>query len=181
MANLNNWEDIDVQKIIDISSGDNGNLCEKSHTDGGRGIVYTCGIPKINTAAFGLSIYQPVDESPGYTPGWCTMHVVQYQRNEFGTGADYAFDVALYDAAHKRIALVQHAPIDPKTKTLSVTSHLPLTIEIEAKGGDFDPVVFKYGAQTWQSGDGTHQSTLGNGPEHGYESGDREGDMGFTC
>lgn len=181
IANLNNWEDFDVQSFIDQSKGEHGKLCDKTKFDGGRGIEYICGIPKVGTAAFGLSIFKPVDPSPGFTSGWCTMHVVQHQRNEYGIGADYAFDVILYDAAHKIIGLTQRQPIDPVTKSLSLTSHLPLTVEIEAKGGDNDPVVFKYGRQTWRSGDGTHQSTLGNGPEHGYEYGNREGDMGFTC
>jgi hypothetical protein len=109
------------------------------------------------------------------------MHIVQHQRNEYGIGADYAFDVIIYDAAKRVIGSVQRAAINPNSKTLSVTSHLPYTVEIEAKGGDNDPVVFKYGAQTWQNNDKSHQSTFSNGPEHGYEYGDREGDMGFTC
>lgn len=56
-----------------------------------------------------------------------------------------------------------------------MTSKLPFTLEIEAKGGDPDPVVFKYGDQTWTTGDGTHGITLGNGPRWGYENGNREG------
>ncbi|CAO2654522.1 Nn.00g112550.m01.CDS01 [Neocucurbitaria sp. VM-36] len=180
-ANLNNWEPMDVQAFIDNSEGEHGNLCHKTKTSQGRGIVYECGIPKLGTSAFGLSIFKPVDPSPGFTPGWCTMHVVQHQRNEYGIGGEYAFDVIIYDDAKKVIGSVQAAPIDANSKTLSVTSHLPYTVEVEAKGGDADPVVFKYGGQTWQSGDGTHQNTLGNGPENGYEYGDREGDMGFTC
>jgi hypothetical protein len=170
-----------VQKFIDESKGDTGNLCEKKKNTQGRGISYTCGIPKIGTAAFGLSIFKPVDPAPGFTPGWCTMHVVQYQRNEYGIGADYAFDVIVYDAAGKVIGLTQQQPIDGNSKTLSVTSHLPWTVEVEAKGGDSDPVIFKYGDQTWQNNEASHQSTFGNGPRHGFEYGNREGDMGFTC
>jgi hypothetical protein len=179
--NLNNWEDFDVQRFID-EAGDreHGKLCEKKKTPL-RGIEYTCGIPKIGTAAFGLSIFKPVDPAPGFTPGWCTMHVVQYQRNEYGIGADYAFDVIVYDAAKKIIGLTQQQPINGGSKTLSLASHLPYTVEIEAKGGDNDPVTFKYGDQTWQNNDAGHQSTFGNGKEHGFEYGNREGDMGFTC
>jgi hypothetical protein len=179
--NLQNWADFDAQYFIDNTEGEHGKLCKKTYGIGGHQIVWTCGIPKIGTAAFGLSIFKPVDPAPGFTPGWCTMHVVQHQRNEYGIGADYAFDVVLYDAAGKVIGLTQAQPIDAKSKTLSLTSHLPYTVEIEAKGGDFDPVVFKYGDQTWQDNDGSHQSTFGNGPQHGYEYGDREGDMGFHC
>ncbi|KAJ4375394.1 hypothetical protein N0V83_002481 [Neocucurbitaria cava] len=180
-ANLNNWEAMDVQAFIDNSAGEHGNLCKKTKANLGRSIVYECGIPKLGTSAFGLSIYKPVDESPGFTSGWCTMHVVQHQRNEYGIGGEYAFDVIIYDAAGKVIGSTQAAPIDGSSKSLSVSSHLPYTVDLIASGGDADPVVFKYGDQTWQNGDGSHQNTLGNGPENGYEYGDREGDMGFNC
>lgn len=180
--NLNDWEDFDVQGFIDkAGDSEHGKLCEKTKVNQGRGIAYKCGIPKVGTAAFGLSIFKPVDPAPGFTPGWCTMHVVQHQRNEYGIGGDYAFDVIIYDAAHKIIGSVQRAAIGAGSKTLSITSHLPWTVEVEAKGGDPDPVTFKYGGQTWKSGDGSHQNTLGNGPRWGYEYGNREGDMGFTC
>jgi hypothetical protein len=179
--NLNNWEDLNVQEFIDASKGQHGGLCKKSYGIGGRQIAWECGIPKIGTAAFGLSIFQPVDPAPGFAPGWCTMHVVQHQRNEYGIGGDYAFDVIIYDANKKVIGLTQAQPIDPNSKTLSVTSHLPYTVEIEAKGGDNDPVKFSYAGQVWQDNDGAHQSTFSNGPRHGYEYGDREGDMGFNC
>lgn len=29
--------------------------------------------------------------------------------------------------------------------------------------------------------EGEHQCNLGEGKAHGFENGDREGDMGFTC
>ncbi|KAF1846162.1 uncharacterized protein K460DRAFT_395645 [Cucurbitaria berberidis CBS 394.84] len=180
LNNLNNNEDFNVQSFIDQSEGQHGKLCEKTKNVN-RGIVYKCGIPKVGTAAFGLSIFKPVDPSPGFTSGWCTMHVIQHQRNEYGIGGDYAFDVIVYDAAHKIIGLVQRQPIDAGSKTLSVTSHLPLTVGIEAKGGDGDAVVFRYGDQTWKSGDGSHQNTFGSGPRNGFEYGNREGDMGFNC
>ncbi len=55
---------------------------------------------------------------------------------------------------------VQLAAIDANSKSLSVDHQLPYTVEVIAAGDDDAPVVFKYGDQTWQSGDGTHQSTL---------------------
>ncbi|KAL9104903.1 MAG: hypothetical protein Q9163_000220 [Psora crenata] len=116
-----------------------------------------------------------------FTPGWCTFHVVQYQRNQNGIGADYQFDVQLYDGAHKKIGEVSKKAIDASSKSLSVTSALPWTLEITASGADEDPVRFAYGADSWLSNDGTHQCTLGDGPENGYEDGNREGDCGFTC
>lgn len=180
-ANLNDWEKMDVQSLIDNSHGEHGNLCKKSHVAGTQRITYECGIPKLGTAAFGLSIFEPVDPAPGFKSGWCTMHVIQYQRNEYGIGNEYAFDAIIYDADRKIIGKVQRAAIDANSKTLSVTSHLPYTVEIEAKGGDTDPVRFSYGGQSWEDNDESHQSTFSSGPRHGYEYGNREGDMGFTC
>lgn len=171
-----------MQAMVDNESGDKGNLCRKMPGAAGtKRASWECGIPQIGTAAFGISAFEPVDPASGFTPGWCTMHVVQHQRNEYGVGGEYEFDVIIYDHDKKVIGLVQGAPIDPNSKTLSVTSHLPWTVEVEAKGGDNDPVVFKYGDQTWQNIDASHMSTLGNGPQNGYEEGNREGDMGFTC
>jgi hypothetical protein len=180
-ANLNNWENMDVQAILDNSKDKHGNLCRQTKVAGTQEKTWECGIPKIGTAAFGLSIFRPVDPAPGFSKGWCTMHIVQNQRNEYGIGGEYAFDVIIYDAKKKIIGSVQRAAVNPQSKTLSVTSHLPYTVEIEAKGGDNDPVVFKYGDQTWKDNDASHQSTFSNGPRHGYEYGNREGDMGFTC
>jgi hypothetical protein len=180
-ANLNNWEPMDVQAILDNQGGGKGDLCKKTAVAGTKTSTWECGIPKVGTAAFGLSIFQPVDPAPGFAPGWCTMHVVQNQRNQYGIGGEYEFDVIIYDAKKKIIGSVQGAAIDSQSKTLSVTSHLPWTVDIEAKGGDNDPVVFKYGGQTWQDNDAAHQSTFSSGPRHGYEYGNREGDMGFTC
>jgi hypothetical protein len=105
------------------------------------------------------------------------MHIAQHQRNEYGIGPDYAFDVVLFDNANKVIGSVRCAGIDGNTQTMSFTSYLPYTVEITAKGGDNDHVVFKYGDQTWDSNDQGHQSTLGNGPRHGCEAGNREGDV----
>jgi hypothetical protein len=181
MANLNNWEPLNVDNIIDSSSGGHGNLCKKSNDGIHPSIHYQCGIPEIGRVAYGLSNLSPADPAPGFTPGWCTMHIAQHQRNEYGIGPDYAFDVVLFDNAKKVIGSVQRAGIDGNSKTLSFTSYLPYTVEITAKGGDNDPVVFKYGDQTWDSNDEGHQSTLGKGPRHGYEAGNREGDMGFSC
>ena len=110
------------------------------------------------------------------------MHVVQYQRNENGIGADYAFDVLIYDADKKPIGQVSKASIDGTTKTLNVNSNLPYVLVITADGGDADPVKFAYGGQNWDSKDSAvHQSNLGTKADDGYKDGNREGDMGFTC
>lgn len=98
-----------------------------------------------------------------------------------GVGGDYAFDVQVFDNAHVKVGQIVKAPIDAATKTLSVTSQLPFTVEITAAGNDQAQVGFKYEGQSWMSGDDSHGDTLGDGEAYGYENGKREGDMGFTC
>lgn len=110
------------------------------------------------------------------------MHIVQWQRNENGVGADFAFDALIYDADGTEIGVVEKASIDATTKSLSVDSNLPDAVVITASGGDADLVQFQYEDQTWMSNDATvHFSNLGSTKNKGYENGKREGDMGFTC
>lgn len=178
-ANIGDWEPLDLDALIAQQGDKPGKLCD--HGSWMEQKWWTCGIPVIGQDLFGISNYEPVSQST-YKPGWCTMHVVQWQRNENGVGADYAFDVVLYDAEQKEIGLVAKTPIDPATKSFAMYSNLPYTIVITAPGGDVDPVQFAYADQSWDSNDRTnHQSNMGTGPEHGYENGNREGDMGFTC
>jgi hypothetical protein len=89
--------------------------------------------------------------------------------------------VIIYDGAGKEAGATQLAAIDAGSKTLSVPSKLPYTVDIVAAGDDKADVTFKYGDQTWSSGDGSHQNTFGTGARHGFEDGNREGDMGFNC
>ena len=180
-ANINNWESLDLDTLLAQQGDKPGKLCTSGQQSADQELIWTCGIPVIGKALFGISNYVPVSQ-PGYTPGWCTMHVVQWQRNENGVGADYEFDVLIYDADKNEIGLVSKAPIDPTTKSLAVDSNLPYTVDITASGGDDDPVQFAYAGQTWDSNDRTnHQSNMGTTPDDGYENGKREGDMGFTC
>lgn len=143
-----------------------------------------CGLPKKNAdAAFGLSLIDGDSPGTGFTPGWCTAHVAQYQRNEFGTGANYAFDVVIFDGAGAQIGHIQHAAVD-NSGLLNVPSRLPNVLAVHAGQGDQDFVSFTYGAQSWTcdgSDGGGHLCTLGNGQNYGYENGGRSGDLGFTC
>jgi hypothetical protein len=152
---------------VDSKDNKHGNLCDKSNDGIHPSVHYKCGIPTIGSVAFGISNLQQQDSASGFTPGWCTVHVAQHQRNQYG--------------AKKVVGSTQKHGIDGASKSLSVASYLPNALEVIAKGGDFDPVVFKYGGMTWDSNDKAHQSTLGSGPRHGYEGGNREGDMGFSC
>jgi hypothetical protein len=65
-ANLNNWENMDVQAILDNSKEKHGNLCKQTRVAGTQQLTWECGIPKVGTAAFGLSIFKPVDPAPGF-------------------------------------------------------------------------------------------------------------------
>ncbi len=109
------------------------------------------------------------------------MHVVQYQRNEYGVGAQYSCDVVVFDAAKKQIGLVQKQPVDAKTNASVVSRALPATIIVTPGADDADPINFQYNGQSWESNAQDHQSTLGQGADNGYENGNRQGDMGFTC
>ncbi|KAI6088354.1 hypothetical protein F4821DRAFT_277319 [Hypoxylon rubiginosum] len=122
-------------------------------------------------------------DASAYNTGWCTAHVAQYQRNENGVGGAYAFDVTIYDDQGDQIGQVQKQAVDGSGK-LAVTSALPDTLDVTAGANDDDDVSFCYGSQCWTcdgSDGGGHDCTLGNGQEHGYENGNREGDLGFSC
>lgn len=184
-ANIGNNEDLNIDDLLtqQDNSGAPGKLCATSgdlNSGEGGQLAWQCGIPVIGQALFGISNYKPVTSS-GYKPGWCTMHIVQWQRNEDGVGADYDFDVLIYDAAKTLIGEVAKAPVDPVSKALSVNSNLPSVMVVTAGAGDDDPIGLAYGSQIWLSNDPAHQSDFGSGPDSGYENGKREGDMGFNC
>ncbi|KAF9770487.1 hypothetical protein IL306_011978 [Fusarium sp. DS 682] len=184
LADYNDWEPFVLDDIIKAQGdSEGGKLCNKKKQPSAR-IIWECGIPKKGaSAAFGISLIGPESDQPGFQPGWCTAHVNQYQKNQLGTGPKYAFDVVLKDNGGNQIGHVQHAEVDDGGY-LSVSSQLPFTFDLSVGAVDADPVSFAYAGQTWtcngddQSG---HACTLGKGKNHGYENGDREGDMGFTC
>ena len=107
--------------------------------------------------------------------------MTQRQRNEYGIGNDYAFDLLLYDAKQTPIGQITNTTIDATTKSISIDSNLPYVLMLTASGGDPDPVQFAYGGDTWSSNDQGHSCNLGNGPANGYQDGERMGDCGFTC
>ncbi|KAF2635693.1 hypothetical protein P280DRAFT_473621 [Massarina eburnea CBS 473.64] len=174
---------LEIQPLADAYSSDGGNVC-KAMRDFDESLGWTCGFPVAGAHSFfGMSIIPDDDPEPGFTPGWCTAHVNQYQRNEYRTGAKYRFDVVMYDAAGKQIGHTQRDEVDD-SGTLTVTSRLPYVLILHSGQNDNDFVSFEYAGQSWSCDDndgGDHSCTLGNGQEHGYENGDREGDMGWTC
>ncbi len=163
-----------------------GNLCHKQNgVDGGADgqhavLGWACGVPyKGVDNGFGLSS-NTIVHAPSYVPGWCTMHIQQYQRNENGIGNDYAFDVIIYDSKNTAIGQVSKAPIDATTKELNVNSLLPAVLVITADGDDVAPVKFAYNGANWLSTDNP-PCDMGNGKNNGYDSGSRSGSCGFTC
>ncbi|KAI2602193.1 hypothetical protein GGR54DRAFT_625318 [Hypoxylon sp. NC1633] len=205
---LNEWAPLVIEDQIksqDDGTWGKGNLCKKGKDsitntdsplfsdnafDGTAGLLYwKCGFPKLQKAsssAFGVTLMNNDADKPGFTPGWCTVHVTQYQRNEYGNKGNYAFAVQIYDGVGDQIGHVQKATTDSEGH-LSVSSKLPFTLVIDAGPNDRSAVHFAYGGQFWTC-DSTYASTqtgnsctLGAGKVYGWENGDRSGDMGFDC
>lgn len=112
-----------------------------------------------------------------YTPGWCGVHVTQYQKNE-GPGDDienYRFTVVLKDADGKPVGEQDYVSI-PSGETSSFTSTLPWTFDLTAPNVDDDAIWMAYGDQSFTSNDQPHSCNFGS-----YDGGKREGDCGFTC
>ena len=78
----------------------------------------------------------------------------------------------MYDGAGKQISKTQHEEVDD-AGNLSITSRLPLTLELHSGNDDADFVSFNYGDQSWSCDDddgGAHACTLGNGKEKGQSN-----------
>lgn len=111
-----------------------------------------------------------------YTSGQCGVHVTQYQKNEPKSNptGDYKFDITIKDAAGATIGTKLGATAKNGVG-VDVDSMLPLVLIVTAQKVDDDAVLFKYGDQSWGSNDHQH-CKFGK-----YDSGNRDGDCGFTC
>jgi hypothetical protein len=109
------------------------------------------------------------------------MHIAQHQRIKLGFGPNYAFDVVIFDGAREVVGNMQCADIDRGDKMLCLISYLPHSVEIVAIEWGFHLVVFGYGEQVCDSDDEGHRSSLEKAMRHGYEAGNRECDIRFTC
>lgn len=110
-----------------------------------------------------------------YVPGWCGLHVTQFQRNE-GPGADtsvYRLTIELKDANGADIGGVSVAEA-PSGVGVDISSALPYIFIATAGYVDSDPVTFAYAGQNFDSATG--QCSMG-----GYQGGSRQGDCGFSC
>lgn len=121
------------------------------------------------------------DASAAYAPGWCGVHVTQYQKNEGPAGtpsggtSNYRLDVKLYDANKNEIGRIDAADAAPPNG-VGVSSKLPLVFVVTPGNVDNDPVTFNYGTQSWAYADAAHPCNFGR-----FNNGKREGDCGFSC
>lgn len=173
LADVDNWEVIDVQKLAnDARSKSAGNLCGWVGTGAGtQRLGWVCGVPVVGKKGFGIDSDTTV-HTTGYAPGWCTMHVVQYQKPD-PSKDHYKFDVLIFDANGTPIGQVTGADA---TNPVDVHSNLPWVMIVSGGNVDADPVRFQYAGQDWNSNDQAHHSLFG-----GYADGTRQGDTGFTC
>ena len=109
-------------------------------------------------------------DQPLFAPGWCTAHVVQYQKPDPAVDP-YKLDVNIYDAAGTPVGISSGA-----VSSTAVTGSLPYTFDVGTGAVDDDPVTFAYGDQSWDSNDSSHQCSVG-----AYDSGSRQIDCGWTC
>jgi len=129
---------------------------------------WECGVPKIGRGGEGLDSNAPNNDR-GYRAGWCGIHVTQYQKPD--AASSYAIEIPhLNDANENKIG-----SIGKSGPSVSLTSKLPLTVEIKTGAVDDDPIRFAYGNQFWDSNDSTRCSV------GAYDSGRREMDCGFNC
>ena len=104
--------------------------------------------------------------------GWCTMHVVQYQKNEPPVTTDqYRFNLTIFDPTGRFIGDNNFCE-NPCT----ITAYLDSTLTATAGEVDDDAVLFDYAGQHWGSNDQEHHSNFGQ-----YDGGFRQGDSGFSC
>lgn len=123
------------------------------------------------------------DGNPTLVPGWCGVHVTQYQKNmEDGPGdtSQYRFDVQLYDSKKSLIGFGNVLQV-ADTKEVGVPSGLPYVFTVGTENNkpypiDSDAVLMSYNGQQWGSNDQKHFCNFGS-----YNDGKREGDCGFDC
>ena len=145
--------------------------------------------PLLSAAIFSLSAFArppPPTQSNAdlstldkrYVPGWCDVHIQQYQKDEGPVGSDggtseYRLDLNLFDNAQDPIGGVSKLSV-PGGIFTGIDSQLPAVFEVLVGGADQQPVMFQYDGQAWTTAD--NQCSVGN-----YDSGSRNIDCGFNC
>ncbi|EAT77200.2 hypothetical protein SNOG_15535 [Parastagonospora nodorum SN15] len=161
------YEDCDRQGLFTCNKGPY--ICR--HGDMGNSYIqdsklkrWTCGIPKIGKGEGPLNSNAPTNNK-GFAPGWCGIHVVQYQKPNPAKDS-YSLEVTRVN------------DIPPFVRRLFFPGWAYCKCHQQAvKTGavDADPVRFAYGGQSWDSNDKARCS-VGK-----YDNGKRQLDCGFTC
>ena len=112
-----------------------------------------------------------------YVPGWCGLHVTQYQKHEPKSNptGDYKLDITIKDATGAIIGGTTGA-VAKAGVGVGIDSRLPFVLTVTAQNVDNDPLLFKYADQSWGSNDQAHHCNFG-----AYDGGNRDGDCGFNC
>ncbi|KAF1911513.1 hypothetical protein BDU57DRAFT_598800 [Ampelomyces quisqualis] len=140
------------------------------HEDG-RTRRWKCGVPKRGLNFPGLDSNAPTNER-GYRPGWCGVHVTQYQKPD-PSKDQYRLSAKLIDQNQNEIGNTADV-IEPKVE---LSSRLPLPFFVKSRAVDSDPLDFEYDGVKWDSNNkNNHFCSVG-----AYDSGKREIDCGFTC
>ncbi|KAL8868797.1 MAG: hypothetical protein Q9174_004744 [Haloplaca sp. 1 TL-2023] len=165
---------------------DSKNLCEETNR---YGTVFDpniesnrCGVPKIgkNYGDGDIDSQGPTNDD-GYAPGWCYVHVTQYQKKDPAANPDetedanYHLDITIYDENEDIVGEVSKARAKA-WEPVEVTGKLPFPLLVTAEDEDKDPVLFEYADQKWAYADVYHGCNFG-----AYDSGNRDGDCGFDC
>lgn len=115
---------------------------------------------------------------PGsFTPGWCGVHVTQYQKNEGdeNLSGEYESTITITDAGGSKVGEANKEPNGEPV--IVVDSSLPNRLLVDASGKvDSDPVQFWYADQYWDSNSQANKCKVGS-----YDSGHRDMDCGFNC
>lgn len=115
------------------------------------------------------------DGELSYVPGFCTVHVVQYQKNEptVNPNPDYKFDITMKDYDQNQIGQLLSADA-PGAVGVDVDSQLPYVLIVTAGTVDSDPVSFAYAGEIWDSDGSSCGATA-------YGSGTRQINCSFGC
>jgi hypothetical protein len=125
--------------------------------------------------------------SAGYVPGWCTIHITQFQPDQYKQGThedfeytnplnEYQLVVTIMGGDNTPLAYATKQPLDGALEIDSKLPH-PLIVQDNYKGSDGKNMLsFWYNDQWWLEVDQQHHCNIG-----AFDNGKREGACGFTC
>jgi hypothetical protein len=186
VKDIGNWKEIPVSDLAtqkyteehcennwDWDCGDGPYICTYAQyaPEKGRKRQWICGIPKRGMNFPGLDSDKPVNDR-GFAPGWCGVHVTQYQKPD-PSKDQYSLEAKVIDANQNEIG----SSGGKQGAKLVFDSKLRLPFVVSSGAVDADPLYFEYDNVKWDSKDtATHHCSVGS-----YDNGKREMDCGFTC